>query len=34
MLGVPDNVTEHGTQSELYELYGLTPEKIIEVSKN
>ena len=34
MLGVPDNVTEHGSQSELYELYGLTPEKIIEVSKN
>ena len=34
MLGVPDNVTEHGTPSELYELYGLTPEKIIEVSKN
>mgnify|MGYP002851773774 FL=1 len=34
MLGVPDHVTEHGSQSELYELYGLTPEKIIEVSKN
>ena len=34
ILGVPDHVTEHGSQSELYELYGLTPEKIIEVSKN
>ena len=33
ILGVPDKVTEHGTQSELYEIYGLTPEKIIEVSK-
>jgi|TARA_A200000159_G_C7256273_1_gene311032 1-deoxy-D-xylulose-5-phosphate synthase len=34
ILGVPDKVTDHGTQSELYELYGLTAERIIEVSKN
>ena len=33
-MGVPDKVTDHGTQSELYELYGLTAERIIEVSKN
>ena len=34
ILGVPDKVTEHGSQSELYELYGLTSENIINVSKN
>ena len=34
ILGVPDKVTDHGAQSELYELYGLTAERIIEVSKN
>ena len=33
ILGVPDKVTEHGSQSELYELYGLTSENIINVSK-
>ena len=33
ILGVPDNVTEHGSQSELYELYGLTSDNIIKVSK-
>ena len=32
ILGVPDYVTEHGSQSELYELYGLTSENIIKVS--
>ena len=34
ILGVPDKVTEHGSQSELYEIYGLTPENIIRVSTN
>ena len=34
ILGVPDKVTEHGSQSELYEIYGLTPENIIKVSTN
>ena len=34
ILGVPDIVTEHGSQSELYEIYGLTPENIIKVSTN
>ena len=34
ILGVPDNVTEHGSQSELYELYGLTSENIIKVSSD
>lgn len=34
LLGVPDKVTEHGSQSELYEIYGLTPENIIKVSTN
>ena len=34
ILGVPDNVTEHGSQSELYELYGLTSENIIKVLNN
>jgi 1-deoxy-D-xylulose-5-phosphate synthase len=33
ILGVPDNVTEHGSQAELYELYGLTSDNIIKVSK-
>jgi len=32
ILGVPDYVTEHGSQSELYELYGLTSENIIKIS--
>ena len=32
ILGVPDYVTEHGSQSELYEFYGLTSENIIKVS--
>ena len=34
ILGIPDKVTEHGSQSELYELYGLTAENIISVSEN
>ena len=34
ILGIPDKVTEHGSQSELYELYGLTTENIISVSEN
>ena len=34
ILGVPDKVTEHGSQSELYEIYGLTPENIIQASRN
>jgi len=34
ILGIPDKVTEHGSQSELYELYGLTTENIISVSDN
>ena len=34
ILGVPDKVTEHGSQSELYEIYGLTSENIIRVSTN
>ena len=34
ILGIPDKVTEHGSQSELYELYGLSAENIINVSEN
>ncbi len=34
ILGVPDLVTEHGSQVELYLLYGLHEENIINVSKN
>ena len=34
ILGVPDLVTEHGSQDELYLLYGLHEENIIKVSKN
>jgi len=34
ILGVPDQVTEHGSQDELYLLYGLHEENIINVSKN
>ena len=34
ILGVPDLVTEHGSQDELYLLYGLHEENIINVSKN
>ena len=34
ILGIPDKVTEHGSQSELYELYGLSAENIISVSEN
>ena len=34
ILGIPDYVTEHGSQSELYELYGLTSENIIKVLNN
>jgi len=34
ILGIPDNVTEHGSQTEQYELYGLTSENIVNVSKN
>ena len=34
ILGVPDLVTEHGSQNELYLLYGLHEENIINVSKN
>ncbi len=34
ILGIPDYVTEHGLQSELYELYGLTSENIIKASNN
>jgi len=34
ILGIPDYVTEHGSQSELYELYGLTSENIIKASNN
>ncbi len=33
ILGVPDLVTEHGSQNELYELYGLNEESIINASK-
>ena len=33
ILGVPDQVTEHGTQNELYELYGLDEKSIINASK-
>ena len=34
ILGVPDLVTEHGSQDELYLLYGLHEENIIYVAKN
>ena len=34
ILGVPDLVTEHGSQYELYLLYGLHEENIINVAKN
>ncbi|MDC1418189.1 1-deoxy-D-xylulose-5-phosphate synthase [Candidatus Thioglobus sp.] len=34
ILGVPDLVTEHGSQDELYLLYGLHEENIINVAKN
>jgi 1-deoxy-D-xylulose-5-phosphate synthase len=33
IIGVPDLVTEHGSQDELYELYGLNEESIINASK-
>ena len=34
ILGVPDFVTEHGSQKELYELYGLNAKHIIKVCKS
>ena len=34
ILGVPDFVTEHGSQNELYELYGLNTKHIIKVCKS
>ena len=34
ILGVPDLVTEHGSQDELYLLYGLHEENIVNVAKN
>ena len=34
ILGVPDFVTEHGSQNELYELYGLNAKYIINVCKS
>ena len=34
ILGVPDFVTEHGSQDELYELYGLNAKRIIKVCKS
>ena len=34
ILGIPDLVTEHGSQDELYLLYGLHEENIINVAKN
>ena len=34
ILGVPDFVTEHGSQNELYELYGLNAKHIIKVCKS
>ena len=34
ILGVPDFVTEHGSQRELYELYGLNAKHIIKVCKS
>ena len=34
ILGVPDFVTEHGSQNELYELYGLNAKYIIKVCKS
>ena len=34
ILGVPDFVTEHGSQNELYELYGLNAKQIIKVCKS
>ncbi len=34
IIGVPDLVTEHGSQDELYLLYGLHEENIINVAKN
>ena len=34
ILGVPDFVTEHGSQNELYELYGLNANHIIKVCKS
>jgi 1-deoxy-D-xylulose-5-phosphate synthase len=33
IIGVPDLVTEHGSQDELYGLYGLNEESIINASK-
>ena len=34
ILGVPDRITEHGSQNELYELYGLNAKHIIKVCKS
>jgi 1-deoxy-D-xylulose-5-phosphate synthase len=34
ILGVPDFVTEHGSQKELYEIYGLNAKHIIKVCKS
>ena len=34
ILGVPDFVTEHGSQNELYELYGLNAKHIIKVGSS
>ena len=34
ILGVPDFVTEHGSQNELYELYGLNAKHIIKVCRS
>jgi len=34
ILGVPDRITEHGTQNELYELYGLDAMHIVKVGSS
>ena len=34
ILGVPDHITEHGSQNELYELYGLDAKHIVKVGSS
>jgi 1-deoxy-D-xylulose-5-phosphate synthase len=34
ILGVPDRITEHGSQNELYELYGLDAKNIVKVGSS
>jgi 1-deoxy-D-xylulose-5-phosphate synthase len=34
ILGVPDRITEHGSQNELYELYGLDAMHIVKVGSS